>query len=161
MSRPTPSPLPPLPGLGGAPAPARSVLHAPAGAAAPTPPLTSLPKDREAELVYGFCRLDRDGRMHIRSVVEVLGWKPGDMIAVQPSGQSIRYVASPNGRLVLDRHGHLRVPLALRESRRIGPSTGVLLVADPTAAALLVYPPSALDVMIARSADQAGAVAHA
>lgn len=145
------SPLAPLllPLRGFGDIPARNASHAPAGSAAPRPPLVALPRDRESVTCYGFTRLDRDGRLHTRAVTPALGWQPGATVSAMPSGLSIVFVESPAGRLTLDKEWHLRVPLALRESRRLGAGTGVLLAADPAKCELVVHPPAALDAMIA------------
>lgn len=158
MNGPLPALLPPLRGLGELPA--RTTAHLPAGTTPPTPPLTTLPRDRESDICYGFARLDRDGRMHTRAVTPALGWQPGATFSATSSGLSIVFAESPDGRLTLDKEWHLRIPLALRESRRLASGVGVLLAADPSKRQLVVHPPAALDAIIANWAARTVVADH-
>jgi hypothetical protein len=101
------------------------------------------------DVLYGFALLDRDGRFHARRVAASLGWLIGARLTAASRGPAIAITPNPAGRLSLNNEWHLRLPLALRASRHLAAGTGVLLAADPGHDELVVYPPAALDVMIA------------
>jgi hypothetical protein len=54
------------------------------------------------------------------------------------------------GVLWITAHGHLRLPVAVRRAARLEVRDQVLLAADTSHGLLVVYPPRAIDEMVAR-----------
>ncbi|MCH6165149.1 AbrB/MazE/SpoVT family DNA-binding domain-containing protein [Pseudonocardia alaniniphila] len=100
--------------------------------------------------------LDGGGRIADRAAVAALGWAPGTRLHLEAAHTHLTLSATPDGTLAVKNHRFLWLPATIRH--RLGLRTGdrVLLAADPTPQTLVVYPPSALDQLLAygRSASK-------
>jgi hypothetical protein len=112
-------------------------------------PLPSLIPRRTSATVYGMSALDDRGRLADRAVMRALGWSAGVRLAIGETRGLLVVHADSGGTCQITRQGHLRVPAPLRH--RCGLETGdrVLLAAECSQCRLVVYPPAAIDALIA------------
>jgi hypothetical protein len=146
--------LPALTPSTGAAHPPRAAAVPRRGLALPEPPIT-----RTTDTVYGMSAIDRAGRIADRSTVAALGWTLGTRLHLEAAPTHVTLRAALDGTLAVKDHRFLWLPATTRH--RLGLRTGdrVLLAAEPTRQTLVVYPPAALDQLLAhgRSASEGGA----
>lgn len=113
-------------------------------------PLPSLIPQRTTAIVYGLSALDDRGRLADRTIMGVLGWSAGLRLHITETRGILVIRSQDHGEFHVTGQGNLRVPAPLRH--RCGLQTGdrVLLAADPRRGQLVVYPPAALDALIAQ-----------
>jgi hypothetical protein len=80
----------------------------------------------------------------------VLGWGPGIRLDIREDDGLVLVEVNRHGVFGMTGHGCLRLPAAVRHWCGLVPGDRVLLVADPALGRLVVYPPAALDEMIAQ-----------
>jgi hypothetical protein len=95
--------------------------------------------------VYGMEAMDDRGRLTDRSVLRALGWIPGTSIHIEVESGVAIVTARPDGSTQITAPGHLRLPATLRHR----PGDRVLIAGRPGASRLLLYPPAALDALLA------------
>ena len=85
-----------------------------------------------------------------RSIMRALGWSAGLRLDIDETRGLLVIRPQDSGEFQVTGQGHLRIPAPLRH--RCGLETGdrVLLAADPRQGQLVVYPPAALDALIAQ-----------
>jgi bifunctional DNA-binding transcriptional regulator/antitoxin component of YhaV-PrlF toxin-antitoxin module len=123
---------------------APSVLQSPS---LPLPELHRLPRD--TSMLYDIGQVDASGRVRSSDIVAALGWKPHDKVELILTPSAIVLRGSPNGLLSVPKRPCIIVPAAARHRHAIGLGDHVLLAAAPDYGTVIVYPPSALDDMIA------------
>jgi antitoxin component of MazEF toxin-antitoxin module len=111
------------------------------------PDLHALPRD--GSLVHGFGRIDASGRIASRPVTGALHWQPGDRLEVTLAAGAIIMHASPAGLLQVPPRPAIIIPAHARRRCGLKPGDHVLLAAAPGHALVIIYPPAALDEMIA------------
>ena len=121
----------------------------------PLPDLHRLPRD--TSMLYDISRIDASGRVASLIIVTSLGWQPQDRLELILTEGAIVLRASPEGLFSVQQCLRIVIPAAARRRHAIRPGDYVLLSAAPEYDTVIVYPPSALDDMIARY----HAVAHA
>ncbi len=99
--------------------------------------------------MYGLAAVDCRGRVADRAVVGALGWVSGTRLDIGESGGLLVVRADAHGGFSLTRQGHLRLPATVRRGCGLISGDRVLLVADPARDLLVVYPPAALDDLLA------------
>jgi hypothetical protein len=84
-----------------------------------------------ADVVYGFGRIDASGRVADRAVISVLGWLPGDRLALAADAGVVIARRDPGGMVTMPSRPYIVIPAALR--RRCGLCAGnrVLLAVFP------------------------------
>jgi hypothetical protein len=84
-----------------------------------------------ADVVYGFGRIDASGRAADRAITGVLGWRPGDQLALAADAGVVIARRDPGGAVTMPSRPYLVIPAALR--RRCGLRAGdrVLLAVFP------------------------------
>lgn len=113
-------------------------------------PLASVPSPRPpGAAVYGMAAMDCRGRIADQAVLRALGWPPGTPTDVRTSGGIVIVAAGAGDAGTVTTHGHLRLPAAIRHRLGLQPGDRVLLVGRPTEARLIIYPPAALDELLA------------
>jgi bifunctional DNA-binding transcriptional regulator/antitoxin component of YhaV-PrlF toxin-antitoxin module len=120
--------------------------------------LPELPLARTADTVYGMSALDRGGRIADRALVEALDWTPGTRLHLDATRTHLTLRTAIDGTLTVKAHRYLWLPAATRQLLGLRPGDRVLLAADPKRHTLVVYPPAALDELLAhgRSASKGG-----
>jgi hypothetical protein len=113
---------------------------------------------RTANTVYGMSVLDRGGRIADRAVIDALGWTPATRLGLDAARTHLTLRAAIDGALAVKDHRYLWLPAATRQRLGLRPGDRVLLAAEPERQTLVVYPPAALDELLAhgRSASEAG-----
>lgn len=91
--------------------------------------------------------MDCRSRLAIRTVMPALGWSAGTDVDIRLDGSRVIIHPNVSGVTTLTQQDHLRLPAAIRHQCGLRPSDRVLLVAD--SGTLVVYPPAALDVLLA------------
>jgi hypothetical protein len=140
------------PGAGAA-HPPRAAAVPRRGLALPEPPIT-----RTTDTVYGMSVLDRGGRIADRAAVAALGWTPGTRLRVHIAHTHLTLRAAIDGSLAVKDHRFLWLPAATRHRLDLRPGDRVLLAAEPQRQTLVIYPPAALDELLAHewSASKGG-----
>jgi hypothetical protein len=90
-------------------------------------------------VVYGFGRIDASSRVADRAIISVLGWRPGDRLAVAADAGVVTARRDPGGMVTMPARPYLVIPAALR--RRCGLRAGdrVLLAVFPAQDTLAAY----------------------
>ncbi|MGP4017582.1 hypothetical protein [Saccharopolyspora sp. 5N708] len=104
----------------------------------------------ETTMLYRIAALDERGRIAEQSVVNALGWSPGERLQFGLiSNTAIAVQPDAGGMFTLARRSHIPLPVTAR--RWCGLRTGdrVLLAAAPDHGVLVVYTMGALDAMVA------------
>jgi hypothetical protein len=118
------------------------------------PPQRLLPVPRLAparsggQTIYSLTGLRPSGRINDRSPLEKLGWAPGTRLAMQEEHGMVVVAAAGHGVFRIAAGGFLFLPVTVRRWCGLAPGDQILLVADPAAGWLVVYPPAAIDSMI-------------
>lgn len=100
-------------------------------------------------MLYDISRIDASGRVTSLNIITALGWRPHDGLELILREGAIILRASPTGLLCVQRCLRIVIPAAARRRHAIRPGDYVLLAAAPEYDTVIVYPPSALDDMIA------------
>jgi hypothetical protein len=120
-------------------------------------PLPVIPIRRSSDICYAMSTVDGGGRLGDRGLLEFLGWKPGTPVIAELTAHSvIVIVAAPGGEQHVTAQGRLRLGPALRHRCGLRAADRLLLVADRRVGRLRLYPPGALDVLLADPADRCG-----
>ena len=112
-------------------------------------PLAQLGVQGTGTTVCALASIDNSGRIADRAVVTAMGWLGGTRLAITVHDGLVVVAADPNGVFRLAARGRLRLPAVVRHWCGIRAGSRVLLVADRDRGQLRVYPPAALDAMIA------------
>jgi hypothetical protein len=112
-------------------------------------PLPAVPVPRSSVVVYGLAAVDCRGRVADRAVVHALGWTPGTCLDIRQARGLLVIRADTRGVFRVTAQGHLRLPATVRHGCGLVPGDRVLLAADPDRDLLVVYPPAALDDLLA------------
>jgi len=96
--------------------------------------------------------LDRGGRIADRALIDALGWMPSTRLSLDSARTHLTLRAATDGMLAVKAHRHLWLPAATRERLGLRPGDRVLLAAQPARQTLVIYPPAALDELLARGA---------
>ena len=115
-------------------------------------PVPSLIPRRTTALVYGLSALDDRGRLADRTIMQTLGWSAGLHLNITETRGLLVIRSQEHGEYHVTGQGHLRLPAPLRHRCGLEPGDRVLLAADPHQGQLVIYPPAALDALIARQA---------
>jgi len=90
--------------------------------------------------------VDVSGRVRDAVLFEVLGWKPGEQLAVSLDGEQA--VIQRGGNARLDARGRLTLPETVRRVLLLEPGDGVLLSADTDEGRLIVTPACRCDEVV-------------
>jgi len=124
----------------------------------PLPGLHRLPRD--TSMLYDIGPVDASGRVKSRAIVAALRWQPRDSLELILAAGAIVLRASPDGLLSVPQRPCIVIPARARRRHAIRPGDHVLLAAAPDYGTVIVYPPSALDEMIARYHSAHPATGH-
>ncbi|HEY6798513.1 MAG TPA: AbrB/MazE/SpoVT family DNA-binding domain-containing protein [Kineosporiaceae bacterium] len=117
-------------------------------------PLAELPKLGDpaggpgGRLVCGAATMDCNGRLADATVIAALGWGIGARLDIRVREGLVIVSAAVDAVFTITRAGHLRLPAPVRHRCGLVAGDRLLLVADPDAGTLLVYPPRAWRTMI-------------
>jgi hypothetical protein len=100
--------------------------------------------------------LDRGGRIADRAVIDTLGWTPGTRLHLEAARTHLTLRATLDGTLAVKDRRYLWLPAATRQLLGLRTGDRVLLAAEPTLQTLVVYPPAALDQLLARGPASEG-----
>lgn len=114
-------------------------------------PMPALPQQRTEAKMYRLASVDSSGRIRDRSIIGAMGWEPGARLDIRQGGGVIVVRRDPQGVFTVTGQGHLLLPAAVRHWCGLAAGERVLLTADPAAKLLVVYPPIALDQMVAQA----------
>jgi hypothetical protein len=117
-------------------------------AAATVLPLPALAPVQPARFLHRTALLDDHGRVREATLFALLGWKPQQAVEVVEHGVGLLVRASPDGPVVLDPKGRLRVPDALRKFRGSAAGEVLLLSASPDDGVLVLSSTSLLDSLV-------------
>ena len=115
-------------------------------------PLPSVIPRRTTAFVYGLSALDDRGRLADHTIMLALGWSAGLRLDISEIRGLLVIRSQQHGEFHVTGQGHLRVPAPLRHRCGLEPGDRVLLAADPRQGHVVIYPPAALDALIARQA---------
>jgi hypothetical protein len=114
------------------------------------PPLTGLHRlPRDTSMLYDIGPVDASGRIKSRVIVTALRWQPRDRLELILTAGAIVLRAAPGGLLCVPQRPCIVIPATARRRHAIRSGDHVLLAAAPDYGTVIVYPPSALDEMIA------------
>ncbi|MGC5054837.1 AbrB/MazE/SpoVT family DNA-binding domain-containing protein [Micromonospora sp. DT48] len=113
--------------------------------------MPALPQQRTEAKMYRLASIDSSGRIRDRSIIGAMGWEPGARLEIRQGGGVIVVRRDPQGVFTVTGQGHLLLPAAVRHWCGLAAGERVLLTADPAAKLLVVYPPIALDEMVAQA----------
>jgi len=112
-------------------------------------PLTGLHRlPRDTSLLYDIGQVDASGRV-ASHILAALRWQPQDRLEVILTAGAIVLRASSDGLFSVSQRPRIIIPVTALRRHAIRPGDHVLLAAAPDYATVIVYPPSALDEMIA------------
>jgi hypothetical protein len=102
--------------------------------------------------------LDRGGRIADRAVIDALAWTPATRLHLDAAHTHLKLRAAIDGTLAVKPHRYLWLPAATRQRLGLRPGDRVLLAAESERQTLVVYPPAALDELLAhgRTASEGG-----
>jgi hypothetical protein len=103
---------------------------------------------RSSSTYYTVTTIDGRGRLADRSPLRKLRWPPGLPIAVSVVSGAIVVVSRSDGRELITRQGHLRLPVHVRRTCRLTAGDRLLVLASLGRRFLVVYPMSTLDAMV-------------
>lgn len=103
--------------------------------AATVPVIPEAPQD----VVYGFGRIDASGRVADRAVTSVLGWRPGDRVALTAAAGVVTARRDPGGMVTMPARPYVVIPAALRRRCGLRPGDQVLLAMFPGEDTLAAY----------------------
>jgi hypothetical protein len=113
-------------------------------------PLTGLHRlPRDTSMLYDIGPIDASGRVKSRDIVAALRWRAQDRLELILTASAIVLRASPDGLLSVPQTPCIVIPATARRRHAIRPGDHVLIAAAPDYGTVIVYPPSALDEMIA------------
>jgi hypothetical protein len=92
--------------------------------------------------------IDCNGRLVEATVIPALDWTPGTRLDIRLHGGLILVTADPHAVFRVTRPGQVRLPATVRHWCGLAPGSRVLLVADPVAGCLVVYPPAVVHAMV-------------
>ncbi|MGH3731712.1 MAG: AbrB/MazE/SpoVT family DNA-binding domain-containing protein [Micromonosporaceae bacterium] len=95
--------------------------------------------------------MDANGRVADRSVVNALGWLPGERLAFEECGGLLLITADQRGLLSVSGQGYLRLSAGVRRWRGLVVGERVLLAAFRERALLVLCPAAVVEAMITRS----------
>ncbi len=111
-------------------------------------PLPALAPVQPARFVHRTALLDDHGRVREATLFALLGWKPQQTVEVVEHGDGLLVRATPDGPVVLDPKGRVRVPDALRKFRGWAAGAVLLLSASPADGVLVLSCTSLLDSLV-------------
>ena len=85
-------------------------------------------------------QVDPSGRIHIRRLIDALGWRPGQQVSLDVIDGIVVIRLDPAGRSALGTRGTLVLPAAIRQMAGIDRGATVIAAADPAVPALFVHP---------------------
>jgi hypothetical protein len=88
--------------------------------------------------------------------MRALGWHAGLCLIIEETGGVLTACPDPDGHQQVTGQGYLRIPAALRHRCALVAGDRALLAADADRARLTIYPPAALDHVLAQPTDLAG-----
>jgi hypothetical protein len=91
------------------------------------------------DVVYGFGRIDASGRVADRAVTGVLGWRPGDRLALTAAAGVVTARRDPGGMVTMPARPYVVIPAALRRRCGLRPGDRVLLAMFPSEDTLAAY----------------------
>jgi hypothetical protein len=114
-----------------------------------TLPVATIPTSCTHSTVYGMAALDCRGRIADHAILRSLAWTPGTRLTIHERHGLLIIEADPHGMFRVTGQGHLRLSAEVRHFSGLTAGDRLLLAADPTENRLTVYPPAALDTLIA------------
>lgn len=114
-----------------------------------TLPVAAVPTPRTNATVYGMATVDCHGRIADQTTQRTLDWTPGQRLALRETHGLLIIHTDPHGVFRVTGQGHLRLPAQVRHCCGLVTGDRVLLAADPAQRRLVIYPPAALDALIA------------
>jgi hypothetical protein len=113
-------------------------------------PLTGLHRlPRDTSMLYDIGQVDASGRVSSRDIVGALRWQPQDRLELILTAGAIVLRVSSDGLFSVPQRSRIIIPASARQRHAIRDGDHVLLAAAPDYGTVIVYPPSALDEMIA------------
>jgi hypothetical protein len=109
--------------------------------------LRRLPRD--TSMLYDIGPIESSGRAKSRDIVAALSWQAQDRLELILTASALILRASPDGLLSVPQTPCIVIPATARRRHAIRPGDHVLIAAAPDYGTVIVYPPSALDEMIA------------
>jgi hypothetical protein len=88
---------------------------------------------------YGFGRIDSSGRVADRSIVSVLGWRPGDRLTLTAAAGVVIARRDPGGLVTMMAKPYLVIPAALRRRCALRAGDRLLLAVFPAQDTLAAY----------------------
>jgi AbrB family looped-hinge helix DNA binding protein len=118
-------------------------------------PLVELPELGDpagpgGSLVCGTAIMDCNGRLVEATVIAALGWTVGARLDIDVRAGLVVVSAAPDAAFTITQAGQVRLPAPIRHRCQLAAGDRLLLVADPDAGTLLVYPPRVWRTMISQ-----------
>jgi hypothetical protein len=118
-------------------------------------PLPNLPPHRTSAVVYGASAVDDRGRVTERAVLRALDWPPRHRLTIHAAGGTLTVTPDPAGEHRVTGRGYPRIPAELRLRCGLAIGERVVLAGGPDRFRLVIYPPAALDLALARTSATA------
>ncbi|MET8654349.1 hypothetical protein [Nocardia aurea] len=122
-------------------------------AALPPAAVTAPCPVRDSRWIYGLRRVDCNGRVIDKKVIDALGWISRARLEGSAVEGSVRLALDAEGRNRVTRHGDRWLSARLRRRLRLNAGDQVLSVADTTDATLCVFTIGALDRLMGAPLD--------
>ncbi len=104
------------------------------------------------DVLYGFGRIDVSGRVADRSIISMLGWRPGDRLTLTAAAGVVIARRDPDGMVTMPTKPYIAIPASLRHRCGLRPGDRVLLAVFPGEDALAAYSPAVVDQALRASA---------
>lgn len=103
---------------------------------------------QDTSMVYSMARVDRWGTVAARSILDTLGWRPGNRLSIRPQRDLVIVHLDARGTYSLPRKPVVAIPFAARNSSHIHTGDTVLLAATPAHSILIIHGTSAINTMM-------------
>ncbi|MCX4471309.1 AbrB/MazE/SpoVT family DNA-binding domain-containing protein [Micromonospora sp. NBC_01655] len=113
--------------------------------------MPAVAQQRTEAKVYRLASVDASGRIRDQGIVRALAWEPGARLEIRERAGVIVVRRDLGGVFALTGQGHLLLPAPVRHWCGLKAGDRALLTADPGADLLVVYPPTALEDMVAQA----------
>lgn len=116
------------------------MVQRPSVVALPVPVLPQPAMWSGSSLWVGMAAVDHSGRLRDQALLAVLGWSPGDRVAIRVYAQTAVFSRDVAGPFVIDSRRQMFLPASIRVLFRVATGDRVALVAVPESGVLMVHP---------------------
>lgn len=116
------------------------IVEQPSAVSLPVPVLPQPAMWSGSSLLVGMAAVDHSGRLRDQALLAVLGWNPGDRVAIRAYAQMAVLSRDVQGPFVIDSRGQVFLPASTRALFRVDTGDRVVLVTARESGVLMVHP---------------------